>query len=69
MNNANEYVVQKIDEDEFELWFEDTLLATMTKEEAYPVMLGQIHPQEYLAEQREAQPMSLPDVNAGKGKG
>jgi len=68
MNNANEYVVQKIDDDEYELWFEDTLLATMTKEEAYPVMLGQVHPEEYLAEHHdEAHSLPLADLNINKG--
>jgi hypothetical protein len=51
MNSASDYVVKKIAEDEYELWFEDRLLATMTKEEAYPVMLGQIHPEKFLADQ------------------
>jgi hypothetical protein len=68
MNNANEYVVQKIDDDEYELWFEDACLATMSKEEAYPVMLGQIHPEEFLAEHdEEAASLSLADLNAGEG--
>ncbi len=44
MARANEYTVKRIEEDVFELWLDDKCLATLTKEEAWPVMVGQVHP-------------------------
>lgn len=45
MAEVSEYVVQRVDEDTFELWLDGNLLETLTKEEAWPVMLGRIHPE------------------------
>lgn len=53
MAEASEYSVQRIDEDLFELWHEDTLLATLTKEEAWPVMIGQVHPDAVVREREK----------------
>jgi len=55
MAKASEYVVQRIDEDTFELWLENNLLATLTKEEAWPVILGQIHPDDVSYEHEDEQ--------------
>jgi hypothetical protein len=44
MTKANEYTVKRIGKDEFELWHDDERLAMLTKEEAWPVMMGQVHP-------------------------
>jgi hypothetical protein len=41
---AIDYTVKRIDEDVFELWYDDDCLATLTKEQAWPVMIGQVHP-------------------------
>lgn len=43
---AKEYTVKRIDDDTFELWHEGIQLATLSKEEAWPVMIGRVHPQE-----------------------
>ena len=55
MNNGdgriNEFNVKRIDEDTFELWYEDERLAILTREEAWPVMMGQVHPDTFLREQ------------------
>jgi hypothetical protein len=53
MNKTNEYTVKRIDDDLFELWFDDERLATMTKEEAWPVMMGQVHPDTVIDQQIE----------------
>lgn len=50
MSKAKEFTVKRIGEDEYELWHDDKFLLTMTKEEAYPVMLGRIHPEEVVDE-------------------
>lgn len=47
-NKASEYTVKRIEEDQFELWYEEKRLVTMSKDEAWPVMLGRIHPEEML---------------------
>ena len=44
MTKGNDYTVKRIDEDVFELWYEDDCLTTLTKKEAWPVMTGQVHP-------------------------
>jgi hypothetical protein len=46
MPEAKDFTVKRIGEDEFELWHDDKFLLTMTREEAYPVMLGRVHPRE-----------------------
>lgn len=43
---AKDYTVKRVGEDTFELWHDDTQLATLTKDEAWPVMIGRIHPEE-----------------------
>jgi hypothetical protein len=43
---ANEYTVKSIGDDMFELWHHDRHLATLTKAEAWPVMLGRVHPED-----------------------
>lgn len=43
-----EYTVKRIEENLFELWYEERCLATLSKEEAWPVMLGRIHPEAML---------------------
>jgi hypothetical protein len=53
MTKANEYTVKRIDEDTFELWHDDKHLATLTKEEAWPVMIGQVHPNIIVRQQVE----------------
>lgn len=40
----DEFNIKRIDADVFELWHEDKHLATLTREEAWPVMMGQVHP-------------------------
>ena len=50
MSKAKEFTVKRIGEDEYELWHDDKFLLTMTKEEAYPVMLGRVHPDEVVDE-------------------
>ena len=50
--SAKEYTVKRIEEDRFELWYEDTQLVTLTKDEAWPVMLGQVHPEEVVPENK-----------------
>jgi hypothetical protein len=52
--SAKEYTVKRIEEDVFELWYEDTQLVTLTKDEAWPVMLGQIHPEEVVPDNKVA---------------
>jgi hypothetical protein len=47
----DEFNVKRIDEDVFELWHEDEHLATLTREEAWPVMMGQVHPDVIIQEQ------------------
>jgi hypothetical protein len=49
----NDFNVKRIDEDVFELWYQDEHLVTMTKEEAWPVMLGQVHPADVIREQTD----------------
>jgi hypothetical protein len=44
MNRADQYTVKRIDRETYELWYEDRRLATLTREEAWPVMVGQISP-------------------------
>jgi hypothetical protein len=55
MPQAKDFTVKRISEDEFELWHEDEFLLTMTKEEAYPVMLGRVHPGEMVDESNPIQ--------------
>jgi hypothetical protein len=50
MPKAKDFTVKRIGEDEFELWHDDQFLLTMTREEAYPVMLGRVHPGEVVDE-------------------
>jgi hypothetical protein len=50
MPEAKDFTVKRIGEDEFELWHDEKFLITMTKEEAYPVMLGRVHPREVVDE-------------------
>jgi hypothetical protein len=50
MSEAKDFTVKRIGDDEFELWHDDEFLLTMTKEEAYPVMLGRVHPTEVVGE-------------------
>ncbi len=50
--SAKEYTVKRIEENKFELWYEDTQLVTLTKDEAWPVMLGQVHPEEVIPENK-----------------
>jgi hypothetical protein len=45
---AKEYTINRIDDDVFELWHDDTHLATIAKEEAWSMMLGKIHPEDFL---------------------
>jgi hypothetical protein len=40
MNKTNEYTVKWIENDLFELWFDDERLVTLTKQEVWPVMVG-----------------------------
>lgn len=49
----DEFNVKRIDEDVFELWHEDEHLATLTREEAWPVMMGQVHPEVVIQEQMD----------------
>jgi hypothetical protein len=59
MSKAKEFTVKRISEDEYELWHDDKFLLTMTKEEAYPVMLGRVHPKDVVKEltpTRESKP-------------
>lgn len=49
----DEFNVKRIDEDVFELWHEDEHLATLTREEAWPVMMGQVHPDVIIQEQMD----------------
>lgn len=51
MHKTNEYTVKRIDNDLFELWFDDECLATLTKQEAWPVMVGRVHPDEIIDQQ------------------
>jgi hypothetical protein len=44
MTKANTYSVKRIEKDVFELWHDDECLATLTKEQAWPVMIGRVHP-------------------------
>ncbi len=53
MNKTNEYTVKRIENDLFELWFNDECLATLTKQEAWPVMVGQVHPDEVIDQQTD----------------
>ncbi len=50
MTDAKEYTVKRIDKNTFELWHEEQRLATLTKEEAWPVMIGQVHPDAIIRE-------------------
>jgi hypothetical protein len=50
---AKDYTVKRIDEDKFELWFDETHLTTLTKDEAWPVMLGRVHPEDFLRKTRD----------------
>lgn len=50
---AKDYTVKRVDEDTFELWHEDTQLATLTKDEAWPVMIGRVHPEEVVQDNEE----------------
>jgi len=50
MSKASEYTVKRIDENHFELWHDEQHLATLTKEEAWPVITGQIHPNTVISE-------------------
>lgn len=45
MTKANEYTVKRVADDKFELWLADQRLAILTKEEAWPVITGKVHPQ------------------------
>lgn len=49
----NQFNVKRIEEDIFELWHEDKCLATLTREEAWPVMMGQIHPDTVIRNQTD----------------
>jgi len=53
MNTGSEYTVKRIDTETFELWRADELLATMTREEAWPVMMGRVHPSSLLEDEPE----------------
>ncbi|MFN2134305.1 MAG: hypothetical protein ACK2UK_00010 [Candidatus Promineifilaceae bacterium] len=48
---ASEYAVQRVGENAFEIWHENRLLATLSKEEAWPVMIGQVHPESVINEE------------------
>jgi hypothetical protein len=50
---AKDYTVKRVDKDTFELWHEDVQLATLSKEEAWPVMIGKVHPEEALQDDGE----------------
>jgi hypothetical protein len=64
MSQSNEYTVKRVEEDSFELWFDEECLATLTRAEAWPVMIGRIHPQTFLEEQAN-EPAA--DQNGGAG--
>jgi hypothetical protein len=51
MTKAEEYTVKRIDKDTFELWHRDKRLATLTREEAWPVMIGRVRPDTIVFEQ------------------
>ena len=51
MTRADEYTVKRIDENTYELWYDDRCLATLTREEAWPVLTGQVHPESIIREQ------------------
>lgn len=51
MTKASAYTVKRIEADVFELWHDDDCLATLTKEQAWPVMIGQVHPSVVVDEQ------------------
>lgn len=51
MKKANEYTVKRIDQDTYELWYYDRCLATLTREKAWPVLIGQVHPESIIREQ------------------
>jgi hypothetical protein len=44
MTKASEYIVKRVDKETYELWYDDKRLATLTREEAWPVMTGQVSP-------------------------
>ena len=48
-----EYTVKRVEENLFELWHDEDHLATLSKEEAWPVMLGRVHPEEMLKQKEE----------------
>lgn len=50
---AKDYTVKRIAEDKFELWFDETHLTTLTKDEAWPVMLGRVHPEDVVRKTRD----------------
>jgi hypothetical protein len=51
MTKANEYTVKRINENTFELWYDDQCLATLTRKEAWPVLIGQVHPESIIRDQ------------------
>lgn len=54
MSAASDYTVKRIDPETFELWRADKLLATLSRDEAWPVMMGQVHPSSVVDEKPEA---------------
>ena len=51
MTETNQYTVQRIDENTWELWFDGNLLQTLTREEAWSVMLGQVQPEDLIRDE------------------
>jgi hypothetical protein len=48
-----EYTVKRVEENLFELWLDEDRLATLSKDEAWPVMLGRVHPEDMLKRKEE----------------
>ncbi len=50
MTEANAYTVKRIDKDTYELWYENEYITALTREQAWPVMIGQVHPSSVVQE-------------------
>lgn len=52
----DQFNIKRINADAFQLWHEDKHLATLTREEAWPIMMGRVHPDAILRDHKSKTP-------------
>ena len=58
----DEFNIKRINANTFELWHGDQHLATLTREEAWPIMIGRVHPDTIMRDHKDTMPTRDKDI-------